>query len=113
MFERLADFIDIVVFAFILQALASLQLRFATLPEVVLALATLLCGLGLMFAKKWALFGTYIVLMVGLFVYFAQIWYQPIVTGEGKYIVSNILKMGVTVLLLVYIGRYDIERRFA
>ena len=41
MFERLADFWDIVVFGFVLLILASLQLRHASWAEGVLALAAI------------------------------------------------------------------------
>ena len=83
MFERLADFWDIVIFGFILLMLASLQLRHASYAEVILALAAIVFGVGLLLAKKWALIGTYITLLLGLAVYFAQIWFEPIMTGKG------------------------------
>jgi hypothetical protein len=34
-------------------------------------------------------------------------------TGKGRYVLDNILKMLVVILLLVYIGRARIEQRFA
>jgi hypothetical protein len=113
MFERLADFWDIVIFGFVLLMLASLQLRHASCAEVILALAAMVCGVGLLWAKKWALFGTYMTLLLALGIYFGQIWYEPIMTGKGRYVLDNILKMLVVILLLVYIGRARIEQRFA
>lgn len=113
MFERLADFWDIVVFGFVLLILASLQLRYATLAEGVLALAGLIVAVGLILAKKWALFGAYITLLLSMVVYFAEIWFLPIITGDGKYVTASILKMIVAILLLMYIGRERIEQRFA
>jgi lysylphosphatidylglycerol synthetase-like protein (DUF2156 family) len=113
MFERLADFWDIVIFGFVLIMLASLQLRHASYAEGILALAVIICGVGLLLAKKWALIGTYIALLLGLVVYFAQIWYEPIMTGKGEYVIDNILKLLVVVLLLIYLGRTRIEQRFA
>src|SRR2546425_4632801 len=105
MFERLADFWDIVVFGFVLLILASLQLRHASWAEGVLALAAIIFGVGLLLAKKWGLIGAYITLMLGLAVYFAQIWFEPIMTGQGGYVFDNILKIIVVILLLIYIGR--------
>lgn len=112
MFEKLADFWDIVVFGFVLLMLASLQLRYATFAEGVLALAALVCGVGLILAQKWGLIGAYITLLLSVLVYFAQIWFLPIVTGEGRYVMANILKMIVAIVLLMYIGRERIEQRF-
>jgi hypothetical protein len=113
MFERLADFWDIVVFGFVLLILASLQLRHASWAEGVLALAAIIFGVGLLLAKKWGLIGAYITLMLGLAVYFAQIWFEPIMTGQGGYVFDNILKIIVVILLLMYIGRTRIEQRFS
>ena len=113
MFERLADFWDIVIFGFVLLMLASLQLRHASYAEGLLALAAVVFGAGLLLAKKWALIGTYITLLLALVVYFAQIWFEPIMTGEGSYVWDNILKLLVVVLLLLYIGRTRIEQRFS
>jgi hypothetical protein len=93
--------------------LASLQLSNANFAEAVLALAALVCGVGFLFGQKWALFGTYITLMLAILVYFAQIWFEPIITGDGSHIVPNVLKMIVAILLLTYIGRARIEYRFS
>jgi len=113
MFERLADFWDIVVFGFVLLVLASLQLRHASLTEGILALAAIVFGVGLLLAKKWGLIGAYITLILGIAVYFAQIWFAPITTGQKGYVLDNILKMLVAILLLMYIGRTRIEQRFS
>jgi hypothetical protein len=113
MFERLADFWDIVVFSFVLLMLASLQLRHASLAEGILALAAIIFSVGLLLAKKWGLMGTYIILILGIVVYFAQIWFEPITTGDNGYILDNILKIIVAVLLFMYIGRTRIEQRFS
>lgn len=113
MFERLADFWDIVIFGFVLLILASLQLRHASYAEGILALAAIVFSVGLLLAKKWALMGTYVTLLLALAVYFAQIWFEPIMTGRGGYVSENILKLLVVVLLLLYIGRTRIEQRFA
>jgi hypothetical protein len=113
MFERLADFWDIVIFGFILLILASLQLRHASYAEGILAIAAIIFGVGLLLAQKWALIGTYITLLLGLVVYFAQIWFEPITTGQGGYVFDNILKILVVILLLLYIGRTRIEQRFS
>ena len=113
MFERLADFWDIVIFGFVLIMLASLQLRHASSAEIILALAAIVFGVGLLLAKKWALIGTYITLLLALAVYFAQIWFEPIMTGAGGYVFDNILKLLVVILLLLYIGRTRIEQRFS
>jgi hypothetical protein len=67
----------------------------------------------LLLAKKWALIGTYITLLLALLVYFAQIWFEAIMTGEGGYVWDHILKLLVVVLLLLYIGRTRIEQRFS
>jgi hypothetical protein len=113
MFERLADFWDIVVFGFVLLILASLQLRHASWAEGILSLAAIIFGVGLLLAKKWGLIGAYITLLLGLAVYFAQIWFEPIMTGQGGYVFDNILKIIVVILLLMYIGRTRIEQRFS
>jgi len=113
MFERLADFWDIVIFGFILLMLASLQLRHASYAEGILALAAIVFGVGLLLAKKWALMGTYITLLLGLVVYFAQICFVPIMMSQGGYVFDNILKRLVVILLLLYVGRTRIEQRFS
>ena len=113
MFERLADFWDIVVFGFVLLVLASIQLRHASGAESILALAAIVFGVGLLLAKKWGLIGAYITLILGIAVYFAQIWFEPIMTGKGGYVLDNIIKMIVAILLLMYIGRTRIEQRFS
>ena len=46
MFERLADFWDIVIFGFVLIMLASLQLRHPSVAEIILALAAIVFGAG-------------------------------------------------------------------
>ena len=113
MFERLADFWDIVIFRFVLIMLASLQLRHSSSAEIILALAAIVFGVGLLLAKKWALIGTYITLLLALLVYFAQIWLEPNMTGRGVYVFDNILKILVVILLLLYIGRARIEHRLS
>ena len=113
MFERLADFWDIVVFGFVLLILASLQLRHASSAEAILALAAIVFCVGLLLAKKWGLIGACITLILGIAVYFAQIWFEPIMTGHMGYVRDNILKMLVAILLFMYIGRTRIEQRFS
>ena len=113
MFERLADFWDIVVFSFVLLVLASLQLRHASYAEGILALAAIVFGVGLLLAKKWGLIGASITLLLAIAVYFGQIWFEPITTGHGRYVLDNILKMIVAILLFMYIGRTRIEQRFS
>ena len=113
MFERLADFWDIVVFGFVLLVLASLQLRHASPAEGILALAAIIFGVGLLLAKKWGLIGACIALLLAIAVYFAQIWFEPITTGQAGYVRDNILKMIMAILLLMYIGRTRIEQRFS
>jgi len=117
MFERLADFLDIVVFGFVLLVLASIQLRYAipsgSVAEGILALAAIIFSIGLLLAKKWGLIGAYITLLLSIAVYFAQIWFEPITTGHTGYIRDNIIKMIVAILLFLYIGRARIEQRFS
>lgn len=113
MFERLADFWDVVIFAFLLLMLASLQLRHATSAEVILALAAIVCAVGLLLLKKWALISLYIVLTASYPVYFGQIWLQSIAAGSGTYILSNLCKMLIATLLFVYIGRERMEQRLS
>ena len=113
MFEKLADFWDIVVFAFIVLILASLQLRYATYAEGVLALIAMICAVGLFQVKKWAVIGLDVVLLGGLLVYFGQLWLQSIIHSNGAYVACNLVKMVITFFLLLYIGRERIEQRFA
>ena len=113
MLKNMADFWDIVIFAFLFMMLASWQLSSANFLQVILAVAAIVCGVGLLYAKKWALFGTYIVLILVIIVCFGDIFYQPIVTGEASYVFPNIVKTIVAVLLLMYIGRDRIEARFS
>jgi len=113
MFERLADFLDVVVFSFVLLILASLQLRYSSVAEMILAPVAMTFSIGLWWTKKWALIGVCITLLLGIAVYFAQIWFEPITTGHAGYICDNILKMIVAILLLLYIGRARIEQRFS
>jgi hypothetical protein len=113
MFEKLADFWDIVVFAFIVLILASLQLRYATYAEGVLALIAIICAVGLLFVKKWAVLGLDLVFISGFLVYFGQLWLQSILHSSGSYVTCNLFKMVITFLLLLYVGRERIEQRFA
>jgi len=113
MFERLADFWDIVVFGFLLLILASIQLRYATWAEGILSVAAIIFGVGLLLTKKWGLIGAYVTLLLSIAVYFGQIWFLSIVHEDGGYIFPNILKMLVAILLWLYIGRTRIEQRFA
>lgn len=113
MFERLADYWDVVVFAFLLLILASVQLRYATVAEALLALAAIVCCIGLLLVKKWALLGLYIVLTVSYPVYFGQMWLQSIEAGSGKYVLTNLVKMLIVTLLFVYVGRESMEQRLS
>lgn len=112
MFEKLADFWDIIIFAFLVLMLGSLQLRYATSAEVVVALGALVCAVGLLLVKKWAVIGLDIVFLTSVLVYFSQIWFQSIIHSNGGYVLSNILKIVVVCLLLWYIGRKQMEERF-
>ena len=112
MFKNMADFWDIIVFAFLLMMLASWQLSSASLLQAILAGAAIICGVGLLYAKKWALLGTYVILMFGIMVCFGDIIYKPIVTGEASRVFPNIVKTIVAVLLLAYVGRTRVEERF-
>ena len=113
MFARVGEFWDIAVFAFVLLILATWQLRYASVAEGIVALAALVCGVALLYPKKWGVGATCITLVVAALVYFAQAWYLPIIHGDGHYIMANIFKMFVAALLLWYIGRGRIEERFA
>jgi len=112
MLKNMADFWDIVVFAFLFMMLASWQLSSASMLQAVLAVAAIICGVGLLYVKKWALFGTYVILMFGIMVCFGDIFYKPIATGEASRVFPNIVKTLVAVLLLAYVGRTRIEERF-
>lgn len=113
MFKNMADFWDIVIFALLFMILASWQLSSASFLQAILAVAAIVCGVGLLYAKKWALIGTYIVLIFGIMVCFGDIFYTPIATGEASRVFPNIVKTFVAVLLLMYVGRDRIEARFS
>lgn len=113
MLKNMEHFWDIVIFAFLFMMLASWQLSSASCLQALLAIAAIVCGLGLLYTKKWALIGTYIVLIFGIMVCFGDIFYTPIATGEAGLVFPNIVKTIVAVLLFMYVGRDRIEERFA
>jgi hypothetical protein len=113
MFKNMAEFWDIVIFAFLFMMLASWQLSSAGFLQALVAIAAIVCCVGLLYAKKWALIGTYIVLIAGIMVCFGDIFYQPIVTGEASRVLPNIVKTIVAVLLFLYVGRGRVEARFS
>ncbi len=113
MFEKLTDFWDVVIFAFVVLMLASLQLRFATYPEGVLALIAIVCAIGLIRVQYWAVIGLDLVFLSALLVYFGQIWMQSILHASGRYVCYNLLKMVTVFVLLLYLGRERMEQRLA
>ena len=117
MFKRIGSFFDIIIFALIVMLLASWQLRDAYTRgadfEILVTAAAFVFGAGLFFTAKWGLIGTVITLTCACAVYFGAIWYQPIMYENTGLIWPNILKLIVTILLFLYIGRQRIENRFS
>jgi hypothetical protein len=105
-----------IIFAFILMFLASFELRNAYVQgavlESLLAVAVLICSVGLLFTAKWGLIGVCVTLIAAVLVYFGQMWLQPIMHEDPQLIRPYVLKIIVVIVLLLYLGRERVERRF-
>lgn len=115
MSEHSGSYIGVIIFAIVLGAVSVLLwLRGeVNIVEKVLIVASVIFCLFLLIKQKWALIGICCTLLVAIAVYFAQAWLMPIMTAETGLIMPNVLKMIVSILFFIFIGRQSIEHRFA
>ncbi len=113
MSETTGSYTGVMIFALVLGVLAIVfPLLRGNIIEILLAVATIVFCLGLLGRQKWALIGVCLTLLVGICIYFLQIWSQPIIHEDTSLILPNVLKMLVGIVLLLYIGRQRIEHSF-
>ena len=80
--------------------------------ERVLAVASVLFGLFVLFKQRWALIGASLTLMVGIVVFFIHTWSDPIMADDPALIWPNFFKMVIGIILLILIGRERVDQRF-
>ena len=115
MSEHSGSYIGVIIFAIVLGAVSVLLWLGSevNIVEKVLIVASVIFCLFLLIRQKWALIGICCTLLVAILVYFTQAWLLPIVTEETGLIMPNAIKMIVSILFFIFIGRQSIEHRFA
>ena len=105
----------VIIFALIVGvASALLWLRGdPNIVERVLIIASVFFCLFLLIKQRWALAGISITLLAATIVYFTQAWYLPIINDDTSFILPNVLKMLVSVIFFIFLGRQSIDDRFA
>ncbi len=83
----------------------------ANIVEKILIVVAVLFCLGLLIKQKWALIGVCITLLLAVLVYFSQAWLLPIVNEDTALIWPNVLKMLVSIVFLILLGRQSVEHR--
>ncbi len=114
MSEQSGGYVGVIIFAIVLAGLAYFfQWGPGNLIERMLAIASWLFCLGLLFKQKWALVGVYLTLLVAVLVFFTEAWLLPIVNEDTALVRPNVIKLIVGILLFIYIGRERVENRLA
>jgi len=80
--------------------------------EKVLIVASVFFCLFILIKQKWALVGICITLLLAVTVYFTQAWYLPIINEDSALVLPNVLKMLVSVVFFIFLGRQSIDDRF-
>lgn len=80
--------------------------------ERVLAVASVLFGLFILFKQRWALVGASLTLLVGIVVFFIHTWSDPIMADDPNLIWPNLFKMVIGIILFIMIGRERVDQRF-
>lgn len=115
MSETRRSYVAVVIFALIVGAVSALLWLWGepNIVERVLIVASVFFCLFLLIKQKWALVGICITLLLAVTVYFTQAWYLPIINDDTALVLPNVLKMLVSVLFFIFLGRQSIDDRFA
>ncbi len=109
MSEPGASAMGVRIFAIVLGVLGVLQFRAGNIVEAIISVAAIVFAVGLLFKFRWALIGACLTLLAATVVYFTEMVYLSIVDEDPGHIVPNLLKLIVSVLLFIYIGRNRVE----
>lgn len=115
MSEPHRSYVAVIIFALIVGAVSALLwlLGEPNMVERVLIIASVFFCLFLLIKQKWALVGICITLLLAVTVYFTQAWYLPIINEDAGLVLPNVLKMIVSVVFFIFLGRQSIDDRFA
>ena len=115
MSETRRSYVAVIIFALIVGAVSVLFWLWGTpnTVEKVLIVASVFFCLFLLIKQRWALAGISITLLLAVIVYFTQTWYLPIINDDTSLVLPNVLKMLVSVLFFIFLGRQSIDDRFA
>ncbi|ETX07620.1 MAG: hypothetical protein ETSY2_10125 [Candidatus Entotheonella gemina] len=115
MSEPRRSYVAVTLFALIVGAVSALLWLWGepNIVEKVLIIASVFFCLFLLIKQKWALVGICITLLLAVTVYFTQAWYLPIINEDAGLVLPNVLKMIVSVVFFIFLGRQSIDDRFA
>jgi hypothetical protein len=115
MSEPRRSYVAVIIFALIVGAASVLFWLWGApnIVEKVLIVASVFFCVFLLIKQKWALAGICITLLLAVLVYFTQAWYLPIVNDDTTLVLPNVLKMIVSVVCFILLGRQSIDDRFA
>lgn len=115
MSETSRSYAAVVIFALIVGAVSALFWLWGepNMVERVLIVASVFFCLFLLIKQKWALIGICITLLLAVTVYFTQAWYLPIINDDAGLVLPNVIKMIVSVIFFILLGRQSIDDRFA
>ncbi|WP_089933665.1 hypothetical protein [Candidatus Entotheonella palauensis] len=115
MSEPRRSYVAVILFALIVGAVSALLWLWGepNIVEKVLIIASVFFCLFLLIKQKWALVGICITLLLAVTVYFTQAWYLPIINEDAGLVLPNVLKMIVSVVFFIFLGRQSIDDRFA
>ncbi len=115
MSEPRGSYVTVIIFALIVGAVSALfwlQGEPNTVERVLIIASVFFC-LFLLFKQKWALAGICITLLLAVTVYFIQAWSLPILNEDAGLVLPNVIKMIVSIIFLIFLGRQSIDDRFA
>ncbi|PON17939.1 hypothetical protein C2W62_10585 [Candidatus Entotheonella serta] len=115
MSEPGGSYVTVIIFALIVGAVSALfwlQGEPNTVERVLIIVSVFFC-LFLLFKQKWALAGICITLLLAVTVYFIQAWSLPILNEDAGLVLPNVIKMIVSIIFLIFLGRQSIDNRFA
>ncbi len=115
MSEPRRSYVAVIIFALIVGGVSALLWLWGepNIVERVLIIASVFFCLFLLIKQKWALVGICITLLLAVTVYFTQAWYLPIINEDAALVLPNVLKMIVSVVFFIFLGRQSIDDRFA
>jgi hypothetical protein len=115
MSEPRRSYVAVIIFALIVGAASVLFWLWGepNIVEKILIVASVFFCLFLLIKQKWALVGICITLLLAVIVDFAQAWYLPIVNEDTALVLPNVLKLIVSVVFFIFLGRQSIADRFA